>query len=58
VTVAGFNRHGQKLKIKARGWLARIFQHEIDHLDGILFIDRATQIWRLEPENEDAPAPA
>ena len=58
VTVAGFNRRGQKLKIKARGWMARIFQHEIDHLDGILFIDRATRIWRLEPENEDAPAPA
>ncbi len=58
VTVKGLNRHGQKIKIKARGWLARIFQHEIDHLDGILFIDRATEIWRLEPENEVSPPPA
>jgi peptide deformylase len=58
VTVKGFNRHGQKLKIKASGWMARIFQHEIDHLDGILFIDRATEIWRSEPDNENAPAAA
>ncbi len=58
VTVKGFNRHGQKLKIKARGWMARIFQHEIDHLDGILFIDRATEIWRFEPEDANAPVAA
>lgn len=58
VTIKGFSRNGQKLKIKARGWMARIFQHEIDHLNGILFIDRATQIWRLEADAEDAPAAA
>jgi peptide deformylase len=33
-------------------WLARIFQHEIDHLDGVLFIDRATRVWKIEPEEE------
>lgn len=32
---------GQKQKIKAKDMLARVFQHEIDHLDGILFIDKA-----------------
>jgi peptide deformylase len=52
VTVKGLNRHGKPFKKKAAGWLARIFQHEIDHLDGILFIDRATEIWRIE----EAPA--
>jgi len=52
VTIKGQNRYGQPLKIKARGWLARIFQHEIDHLDGVLFTDRATQIYQLEPETE------
>jgi peptide deformylase len=45
VTVTGFNRQGKPIKIKADGWLARIFQHEIDHLDGILFVDRAEKVW-------------
>ncbi len=40
VVVKGLNRSGQRTKIKAEGWLARIFQHEIDHLDGILYTDR------------------
>jgi len=50
VTVKGLNRHGQPVKIKARGWMARIFQHEIDHVDGIVFTDRATKVWKPEPE--------
>ncbi|HKY83354.1 MAG TPA: peptide deformylase [Anaerolineales bacterium] len=50
VTVKGLNRHGRPFRLKARGWLARIFQHEIDHLDGVLFIDRATRVWKPEPE--------
>ena len=45
LTVKGFSRRGQPITIKAKGWLARIFQHEIDHLDGIVFVDRATRIW-------------
>jgi peptide deformylase len=54
VTVKGINRQGEEVKIKAEGWLARIFQHEIDHLDGVLFIDRAEDVWRVEPEEEAA----
>lgn len=50
VTVKGQNRHGQPIKIKAEGWLARIFQHEIDHLEGILFIDRAEKVWEFKGE--------
>jgi peptide deformylase len=50
VTVKGFTRHGQPVKIKASGWLARIFQHEVDHLDGIVFTDIATKVWKPEPE--------
>ncbi len=46
--VKGLNRRGQPFRLKARGWLASIFQHEIDHLNGVLFIDRATQVWRAE----------
>src|SRR5215211_1505691 len=37
IQVKGLNRHGKPTKVKAEGWLARIFQHEIDHLNGILF---------------------
>jgi peptide deformylase len=51
VTVKALNRRGKPIKIKARDWLARIFQHEIDHLDGVLYIDRATKVWRV-PEDE------
>lgn len=56
IQVKGLNRHGKPLKIKAEGWLARIFQHEIDHLNGVLFTDRATRVWKpqdeVEPEHE------
>jgi peptide deformylase len=48
VTIKGFNRHGRPFRLKADGWLARIFQHEMDHLDGVLYIDRATQVRRVE----------
>jgi len=36
----GLNRHGQELVVEATGLLARCFQHEVDHLDGTVFIDR------------------
>lgn len=48
VTVKAKNRHGKNMKVKAKGWLARIIQHEIDHLDGILFIDKALKIYNKE----------
>jgi peptide deformylase len=54
VTVKGLNRRGKPFQLKARGWTARIFQHEIDHLDGVLFIDRAESVWRPETEEEAA----
>jgi peptide deformylase len=55
--VKGLNRRGKPLRIKAKGWLARIFQHEVDHLNGILFIDRAEKIYELEGETSQvAPA--
>lgn len=54
ITIRGQNRHGQPMRLKARDWLARIFLHEIDHLDGVLFTDRAERVWRLE-EGEEPP---
>ena len=44
------NLDGETVRMKAEGLMARVFQHEIDHLDGILFIDRISlpkKIWRL-----------
>ena len=38
------------MRLKASGWLARIFQHEIDHLNGVLYIDRATRVFQPTPE--------
>jgi peptide deformylase len=56
IQVKGLNRHGKPTKIKAQGWLARIFQHEIDHLNGVIFTDRATRVWKpqedFEPERD------
>lgn len=56
VAVRGFTETGDLTRIEAEGWLARIFQHEIDHLNGILFIDRANQVWKVE-EGEEAATP-
>jgi peptide deformylase len=40
VVVRGRGRTGRVQEVRAEGWLARILQHEIDHLDGILITDR------------------
>lgn len=41
VTIQFINEKGEKVKVRARGLLAKAFQHEMDHLDGHLFIDHA-----------------
>lgn len=43
ITVRGINREGEEIEMQAADMLARVFQHEIDHLDGILFPDKAIQ---------------
>ncbi len=48
IRVAALDRQGKKIAFEAEGLLARILQHEIDHLNGILFIDRAVRM--LDPE--------
>ena len=50
IQIKGLNRRGRPVKLKAEGWLARIFQHEIDHLNGVLFPDRAKRVWKPETE--------
>ncbi|MEQ9619721.1 MAG: peptide deformylase [Deltaproteobacteria bacterium] len=46
IVLEGYNREGELLEIEAEDLLARVFQHEIDHLDGILFIDRLSRLKR------------
>lgn len=41
------DKNGRKIKMEAFGLLARIFQHEVDHLNGILFIDRTKKIYKI-----------
>lgn len=44
VEVIAYNRNGEKFRIKAKGFLAKAIQHEYDHLDGILYIDKALDL--------------
>lgn len=46
VKVKGFDRDGKPVEITGEGLLARMFQHEIDHLNGVLFIDRLSSLKR------------
>ncbi|GCE47977.1 methionyl-tRNA formyltransferase/peptide deformylase [Thermosporothrix hazakensis] len=63
ITVKAQDVHGKPVKVQAEGWFARILQHEIDHLDGILFIDRLDSpddLYEVKPEDleeaaEEAP---
>lgn len=55
VKVKGYDERGRPVSIRATDLEARVLQHEIDHLDGILFIDRAdpeTLVWVVEEEIE------
>ncbi|HSV86101.1 MAG TPA: peptide deformylase [Levilinea sp.] len=56
IVVKALNRFGKPVKLKAEGWLARILQHEIDHLDGILYTDRATRVWQPSEDEEQVIA--
>ena len=56
VVVKGQNAHGKTIKVTAEGWFARILQHEIDHLDGLLFLDRLDRPEDLREVREDEVA--
>ncbi len=51
IIVSAMNPQGQLQNIEAEGFLARILQHEIDHLDGILLVDRMSPLERILLEN-------
>lgn len=50
VVVKALNINGEEIEVKGEGLLARALCHEIDHLDGVLYIDKAKKIYRLEEE--------
>lgn len=52
ITVAAQDRYGTEFRLKAYGWLARAIQHEVDHLEGKMMLEKAEQIYRLV-ENEE-----
>ena len=47
VKVRAYDRHGGRIEIEARGFSARVIQHESDHLDGVLFLDRMSSFETL-----------
>ena len=47
LTLIGQDKNGKKIKIKAWSLLARVFQHETDHLNGILFIDKTKDVFEI-----------
>ena len=53
IIVRGLDRYGKPIRVKAKDWQARVFQHEIDHLDGRLYIDIASDVWRIESEENE-----
>ena len=68
----GLDADGEKVRIEAEGLLSRCLQHEIDHLDGVLFIDRVSPLkrkmllnkwskrpdkWSKRPESERSATP-
>lgn len=56
VVVRGMDRYGKPFRFRPRGYLARVFQHEIDHCNGVLYTDRLVapdRIWEVKPGEEE-----
>ncbi|MEO3947035.1 peptide deformylase [Gorillibacterium sp. CAU 1737] len=50
VTVRTLNRQGESIILQAEGYVARCIQHEIDHLDGVLFVDHVREKWLIHEQ--------
>lgn len=59
VRIKAMNQNGKEVRIKAEGFLARVFQHEIDHTNGIVFIDHIRDVsdafFKLDSEGQLKP---
>ncbi len=58
VAVSGLDRNGNKIRLEGHGLFAQCLQHEIDHLNGVLYVDRAKNLRKAETEEEQAIADA
>lgn len=58
VEATGLDRNGKAIKVDASGWQARILQHEYDHLDGTLYVDKMVPRTFRTVENLDLPLAA
>jgi peptide deformylase len=47
-TIEAYDENGQKFQMEGVGMLAQIFQHEVDHLNGVLFIDKAKEVFEMQ----------
>ena len=59
VVVKAQDRRGKRIRLRCKGLMARVLQHEIDHLNGRLFVDRVEsldKLHRIEPSGEEAEA--
>ncbi|MDR3571393.1 MAG: peptide deformylase [Candidatus Pacebacteria bacterium] len=52
-TIRAYDEEGRRFTRGASGFLAHVFQHEMDHLDGVLYIDKATELYDDEPDDEN-----
>lgn len=57
VTVSAWNEHGEPVEYRAKNFFARVIQHEVDHLDGILFIEKAKDIYEVDPGAKEPAIP-
>lgn len=55
-TITAYDEEGKKFVRGASGLLAQVFQHETDHLNGILFIDKAQELWKVRMKKKKGPA--
>jgi peptide deformylase len=53
ILISALNKDGKRVRFTAKGFLARVIQHEVDHLNGILFIDKVKKITKGERELEE-----
>jgi peptide deformylase len=61
VTAKGLNREGREVRVKGEELLAQALEHEIDHINGVLYIDHlesVDQLVKVEPKEEEEPRPA
>ncbi|WP_400163276.1 peptide deformylase [Brevibacillus sp. TJ4] len=52
IKLRGQDRNGNEIELEANGLLSRCAQHEIDHLNGVLFIDVADKVYQVSPDEE------